>query len=100
MRCVQGEPNPLLKLAVPRSARTRKISFKDESGDRRRAEAASKQRESQVFSAFKYTNYTFYTIYTIYDISSLRVYSVKYSARWVENVFFPTLNYEYVLLQH
>ena len=48
MLCVQGEPNPLLKLAVPRSARTRKISFKDESGDRRRAEAASKQREQQV----------------------------------------------------
>ena len=55
MLCVQGEPNPLLKLAVPRSARTRKISFKDESGDRRRAEAASKQREQQVCSAAIYS---------------------------------------------
>ena len=28
------------------------------------------------------------------DISSVWVYSVKYSARWVENVLFPTLNYK------
>ena len=34
------------------------------------------------------------------DISSVWVYSVKYSARWVENVFFPTLNYKYILHQH
>ena len=33
-------------------------------------------------------------------ISSVWVYSVKYSARWVENVFFPTLNYKYILHQH
>ena len=36
------------------------------------------------------------SIYRKYnDISSVWVYSVKYSARWVENVFFPTLNYKY-----
>ena len=34
------------------------------------------------------------------DISSVWVYSVKYSARWVETVFFLTLNYKYILLQH
>ena len=38
--------------------------------------------------------------YNISDISSVWVYPVKYSARWVENVFFPTLNYKYILLQH
>ena len=36
----------------------------------------------------------------IIDISSVWVYSVKYSARWVENVFLPTLNYKYILHQH
>ena len=36
----------------------------------------------------------------VMDISSVWVYSVKYSARWVENVFFPTLNYKYILHQH
>ena len=36
----------------------------------------------------------------IKDISSVWVYAVKYYARWVENVFFPTLNYKYILLQH
>ena len=41
-----------------------------------------------------------YHVLVIVDISSVWVYSVKYSARWVENVFFPTFNYEYVLLQH
>ena len=36
----------------------------------------------------------------IADISLVWVYSVKYSSRWVENVFFPTLNYKYILHQH
>ena len=33
------------------------------------------------------------------DASSVCLFSAKYSARWVENVFFPTLNYKYILLQ-
>ena len=39
-------------------------------------------------------------ILKITDISSVWVYAVKYSARWVETVFFLTLNYKYILLQH
>ena len=34
---VKSEPNPMLKLAVPRSARSRKISFKDEN-DKKKSE--------------------------------------------------------------
>ena len=38
--------------------------------------------------------------YPVHDASSVCLYSAKYSARWVENVFFPTLNYKYILHQH
>ena len=46
------------------------------------------------------TDTTSSDIVWIRDISSVWVYSVKYSARWVENVFLPTLNYKYILHQH
>ena len=47
----------------------------------------------------KYPSLPFSTS-SIPDASSVCLYSAKYSARWVENVFFPTLNYKYILLQH
>ena len=39
-------------------------------------------------------------MFDLVDASSVWLYSAKYSARWVENVFFRTLNYKYILLQH